>query len=257
MILEKILARKRENIAKKKSSIEHDFYNAAHFVKRDPVSLVKNFRTSGTGIITEFKRKSPSKGWYPRHDFETVVLGYQQYGALGISILTDEDFFGGSVQDILSIRDKVSIPVLRKEFIIDESQVLESKMIGADVILLIAACITPEKFSLLAKLARSLGLEVLFEVHNAREINSYDLSLADIIGVNNRNLNELSVDIERSVSLYDNLPKDKILLSESGLKNCSDLQCLSETGFHGFLMGDVFLNSTDPVQKFRLLNNYK
>lgn len=205
-----------------------------------------------TGIIAEFKRKSPSKGIInDRVNVADVACAYQEFGASGISILTDGPSFGGSLDDLAIVRDKVQIPVLRKEFIVSKYQLVEARAYGADVILLIAACLTPNETFRLAQYAWELGLEVLLEVHNQEElahINEY----VNIVGVNNRDLNDFSVDVNRSLELGSLIDEEYIKISESGIGEVNQIKMLREAGFQGFLIGESFMKQPDPGLAFKL-----
>jgi indole-3-glycerol phosphate synthase len=214
-------------------------------------SLVSQLIMEGaTGIIAEFKRKSPSKGIINSNvQIGPVIEAYDTHGASGISILTDEHYFGGSNEDIIYARDLVRIPILRKDFIIDEYQILEAKAIGASVILLIAACLTPERVKELALFAKRLGIEVLLEIHNEDEL-VHICEEVDIVGVNNRDLKTFTVDIERSIELSEKIPADKIKISESGISDVGTIKRLRLYGFKGFLIGENFMKNNDPSVAF-------
>jgi indole-3-glycerol phosphate synthase len=201
------------------------------------------------GIIAEFKRQSPSKGIINAiAGVEEVTKAYEQFGASGISVLTDQSFFGGSLSD-LSIAVTRTIPVLRKEFIIDEFQLIEAKAYGASVILLIAACLTKEKTKQLAVMAKSLGLEVLLELHDATELG-HICEEVDLVGINNRSLKSFEVNIEHSLQLKNQLPKDKLSIAESGIYDVETFRLLKKEGFDGFLMGEYFMKQADPAAAF-------
>lgn len=203
-----------------------------------------------TSIIAEFKRKSPSKGFINTEaSAEEVTTGYSRHGASGISVLTDHDFFGGSISDLSTARRLNPVPVLRKDFIIDEYQVIESKAIGADAILLIAAALDKELFNKLTRLARSVGLQVLLEVHKERELD-YLNEYVSIIGVNNRDLETLRVDIEISLELAGKFTNDHVKISESGISSPSAVRELKDAGYNGFLIGERFMSDPDPVKSF-------
>ena len=201
--------------------------------------------SSTTGIIAEFKRKSPSKGWIKEGAEISIAAQYEHAGAAGVSILTDDEFFGGSTEDLVDVRKMLSIPILRKDFIIDEFQLRESKAFGADVILLIAACLSKEEVKRFAMAAHELGLEVLLEIHEEGELGHICEEI-DLVGVNNRDLKTFEVNIQRSIDLSSKIPKGKILISESGLERAEDLKQLRKHGFKGFLMGEYFMKNDDP-----------
>lgn len=221
-----------------------------HF-ERDCISLKETFAGNmSSGIIAEFKRKSPSRGILnDKTDIIEVVHDYEFFGAAGISVLTDEIYFGGLNDDILLARDVVECPILRKDFIIDEYQVGETKAIGADVILLIAACLTPGRVKQLSILAKDLGLEVLLELHNESELG-HICDEVDLIGINNRNLQTLEVDINTSLELIKKIPAGKIAISESGISDPASIVTLRNAGFKGFLIGENFMKEEDPGKAF-------
>jgi indole-3-glycerol phosphate synthase len=203
-----------------------------------------------TGIIAEFKRKSPSKGVInEKVDVAVVTLGYAKNGASALSVLTDFNFFGGSVDDLQKAREVNQIPILRKEFIIDDYQVYEAKATGADAILLIAAILDAQKAIDLAKLAHDLDLEVLMELHEDNELDLLNEHL-DVIGVNNRNLKTFEVSLQHSVELAKKIPGEFIKISESGISTVEDILYLREHGFQGFLIGENFMKTPDPAEAF-------
>lgn len=204
-------------------------------------------REDKQGIIAEVKRKSPSRGSMPS-DFsvEELSVGYMQAGASALSVLTDAPFFGGSNEDLVTARKFNYCPILRKEFVIDEYQVIEARSLGADAVLLIAAALSPEQTRSLAGLARSLGMEALLEVHTPEELRQHRGSRADLVGVNNRSLEDLSVDPERSLKMAPELPEDAVRVSESGLRDADTILRLRERGFSGFLIGESFMATDDP-----------
>ncbi len=202
-----------------------------------------------TGIIAEFKRKSPSKGIInATANVQAVTGAYTTYGASGLSVLTDEQFFGGSAADLMQARVN-DIPILRKDFIIDEYQLVEARSIGADVILLIAACLTPKEVRQLAAAAKKLQLEVLLEIHNEAELE-HICDEVDMVGVNNRNLKTFEVDINPSLNLIPRIPEQKLAVAESGISNVQAIVTLREAGFKGFLIGENFMKQPDPSIAF-------
>ena len=248
-ILDKIIARKKDEIAHSRSKISLDQLKDSEFYGRKTFSLKETLRST-SGIIAEFKRRSPSKGII--NDLSStleVVSEYEKYGASAVSILTDKDFFGGSFDDILSVRNRITIPILRKDFMIDEYQFYEAKAIGADVVLLIAACLDPKRVQEFTELSHELGLEVLLEIHSEEELKHIN-SKIDLVGINNRNLKDFKVDLQHSVNLKNQLPKDVLSIAESGIYNEKDLKYLKEKGFDGFLMGEYFMKNKDPGKKF-------
>jgi len=250
-ILDNIIAAKKMEVEQKKQLLPVEELKTFPHYHSTCNSLVSQLLTEGsTGIIAEFKRKSPSKGVINGNvQIGPVVEAYDAYGASGISILTDENYFGGSNEDIIYARNIVSVPILRKDFIIDEYQVIESKAIGASVILLIAACLTPERVQELALFAKRLSLEVLLEIHNEEELQ-HICTEVDIVGVNNRNLKTFTVDVNHSIELSDKIPSDKIKISESGISDVDTIVRLRLSGFKGFLIGENFMKYPDPSIAF-------
>jgi len=181
-------------------------------------------------------------------DVATVTKGYAAAGASCLSVLTDPVFFGGSSDDLQRARVN-EIPILRKDFIIDEYQIIEAKAIGADVILLIAACLTPEEVQRLAEFARGLGLEVLLEIHNEDELE-HICEATEMVGVNNRDLKTFTVDIQRSIDLSKKIPEGKILVAESGISKIETILHMKDAGFTGFLIGENFMKEKDPGAAF-------
>jgi indole-3-glycerol phosphate synthase len=252
-ILETIIASKRKEIEQYKplSSIER-FRKEGFFWEIPNRSLKQSLLAEGsTGIIAEFKRKSPSKGWFKTKELEVepVVTYYNSKGAAGISVLTDNEFFGGDLDDLIQTKVISDIPVLRKDFIIDEWQIAEAKAFGADVILLIAACLTPAEVKQLAVFAKTIGLEVLLEIHNEEELG-HICEETDMVGVNNRNLKTFEVDINTSLQLIDKIPVDKPAVAESGISNVETIVTLKKAGFKGFLIGETFMKEPDPGNAF-------
>lgn len=252
-ILDDIIANKRKEIEKYKplSSIER-FRKEGFFWDVSNRSLKQNLLAEGsTGIIAEFKRKSPSKGWFKTKELEVepVVRYYNDTGAAGISVLTDEEFFGGDLDDLIQTKVISDIPVLRKDFMIDEWQIAEAKAFGADVILLIAACLTPADVKHMASFAKSIGLEVLLEIHNEEELG-HICEEVDMVGVNNRDLKTFKVDINTSLNLINKIPESKPAVAESGISNVETIAVLRQAGFKGFLIGETFMKESDPGKAF-------
>jgi len=250
-ILEKIVAERRKTVDKLKKIVPvKTLEMMSLFVKECP-SLKENLLNENlTGIIAEFKRASPSKGIInDKADVFDVVLGYECYGASGISILTEPLFFLGNNDDLLDLAPSLSVPVLRKDFIIDEYQILESKAIGADVILLIAACLTKKQVRHFALLAKQIGMEVLLELHDEKELN-HICDETGMVGINNRNLKTFEVDIERSLKMAEKIPADKIKIAESGIDSVENILLFKEQGFKGFLIGEIFMKQADPGKAF-------
>lgn len=247
-ILEKIIQQKHQEVAERKALYPVKLLEQSTYFPAKPVSMCHYLkREDKSGIIAEFKRKSPSKGMINAHaKVESVSIGYMQAGASALSILTDKTFFGGSNDDLQTARKFNYCPILRKDFIVDEYQLIESKAIGADTILLIAAVLEPAALQQLAKQAKSLGFEVLLEVHNAEELERNLIPEVDIIGVNNRDLKSFEVSIETSLQLLDKIPSNYVKLSESGLHKPESIIELKKAGFDGFLVGEAFMQYARP-----------
>lgn len=246
-ILTKILHHKQLEVqyAKKQRTVKE--LQSSPYFNREGISM-KNRIQKGSGIIAEIKRKSPSKGIINANIVvEEVAKGYTQAGASAISVLTDSEFFGGSNDILTSVRQEVQTPLLRKEFIIDEYQVIEAKAIGADAILLIAAALEPSMLIALAQLAQSIGLEVLMEVHNKTELESHLNPYLDMVGVNNRNLKTFEVSVQTSIDLVNDIPSEFVKISESGISNPKTVQQLQKFGYEGFLIGEQFMKQVKPA----------
>jgi indole-3-glycerol phosphate synthase len=250
-ILDNIIAFKRTEVAGRKAAVPVSALEKSSFYYRPVLSLRAGLRDPGsTGIIAEFKRRSPSRGLInDKVAVADVTRGYAAAGAAGLSVLTDQHFFGGSDADLVTARVN-EIPILRKEFIIEEYQIVEARAIGADVILLIAACLTPAEVRRLAAFARGLGLEVLLEIHGEDELDHICDETA-LVGVNNRDLKTFSVDIERSIRLSRQIPAGKLLVAESGISEVRTIVQLKEAGFKGFLIGENFMKEADPAAAFQ------
>lgn len=230
------------------------------FFNSETVSLKEYLkRDDKVGIIAEIKRSSPSTGIINENiDVEKLSVAYMQSGASALSVLTDTKFFGGKNQDLEIARKFNYSPILRKDFIIDEYQIVESKSIGADCILLIAACLTSQQCKELASFARNLGLEVLLEVRTKEEIDSHTNQYIDLIGVNNRNLNDFTTSISQSKLLFEYLPKELVKISESGITEPNQIKTLKECGYDGFLIGGHFMKHEEPGRVCKdLIDNYK
>ena len=215
-------------------------------------SLREALLQSETGIIAEFKRRSPSKGWIKEEGRADVIpLAYQQNGAAALSILTDEHYFGGSDDFIRMARQSgVTLPILYKNFVIDEAQLYAATLCGASAVLLIAACLTKAQCKLLMDKAHGLGLEVLLEMHAEHELEYAELQ-PDLCGINNRNLGSFVTDVENSFRLAELLPKDAVKVSESGISDPATVRALRSAGFRGFLIGENFMKTPDPGQALR------
>ena len=249
-ILDKIVEFKKGEVARNKNFISITELEQQEYFNRKTFSL-KYFLLdeTKTGIIAEFKRRSPSKGIInDKADVLDVTTAYTKHGASCLSILTDMEFFGGSADDLRKARVN-NIPILRKDFIIDEYQLIEAKAMGADVILLIAACLTPDRVKELAFFAKSLNMEVLLEIHTEQELQ-HICNDVDFVGVNNRDLKTFSVDINRSIELSKKIPDDKIKIAESGISNIETINIFKEAGFKGFLMGEHFMKTKNPGEAF-------
>ncbi|NVK64800.1 MAG: indole-3-glycerol phosphate synthase TrpC [Flavobacteriales bacterium] len=245
-ILDQIIVTKKKEVEflKKKYSYT-DFESQPHFNAKS-ISLSERLKSSEFGIIAEIKRKSPSAGMI-REELNPIDQGklYESSGAAAISCLTDHFYFGGSIDDLTALKAAVSIPVLRKEFIIDEIQLFESKAAGADVVLLIAEVLSKEEALHLTIMAQSLGMEVIMECHSYNELKKVN-DLVDIIGVNNRDLQAQQTNIQISFELHKFIPEGKLCISESGIRSKEDIIQLAETGYHGALVGEYILSQTDP-----------
>lgn len=246
-ILDKIVADKRKEVDLKKSLITLPQLEASVMMERTSVSLAASLRKSNTGIIAEHKRRSPSKSVINQNlNVQDVAKGYANAGVCGMSVLTDGKYFGGSLDDLVLARASVNIPLLRKEFIIDEYQIVEAKAYGADVILLIAAILSREEIKTLSETAKSMGLDVLLEVHNEEELQKSIMPSLDMLGVNNRNLKTFEVSLDTSKSLSEQIPDDFVKVSESGISSIGAIQELKEFGYKGFLIGENFMKTDDP-----------
>jgi indole-3-glycerol phosphate synthase len=247
-ILDQIIEQKRKEVSDKKSLYPVKLLEQSIFFSSPTVSLKKYVqRDDKTGIIAEFKRKSPSKGVINAYaPVERTTIGYMQAGASALSVLTDKQFFGGSNEDLTVVRKYNFCPILRKDFTIDEYQIIEAKSIGADAILLIAAVLSPAQSKSLADFAHTLGLEVLLEVHDEDELKSNLEVGADLIGVNNRNLKTFDVSIEISKRLAALIPKGVVKVSESGISSPKTILELRQYGYEGFLMGENFMKHSQP-----------
>lgn len=246
-ILDKIAADKRKEIQMKKEVLPVEVLEGFPHFSRKCFSLTKSLKENNSGIITEFKRKSPSSPDINLNaNVEGIAMAYENAGAAGISILTDEIYFGGLLDDIILARNLTDLPILRKDFMIDEYQILEAKAIGADVILLIASLLSKKEVAQFSKTAKELGMEVLLELHNEEELQKSLMSSLDLIGVNNRNLKTFEVDLNTSKTLAEKIPKDFMKISESGIGSIDAIQDLKNYGFQGFLMGEHFMKTGDP-----------
>jgi indole-3-glycerol phosphate synthase len=252
-ILDTIVAAKRKEIEKLKplSTIAR-FEKDGFFWNISNRSLKASLLAEGsTGIIAEFKRKSPSKGWFtdPSLEVEPIIKYYNSLGAAAISVLTDTEFFGGDLDDLIQAKVITDVPILRKDFMIDPWQIAEAKAFGADVILLIAACLTPAEVQSMASYAKSIGLEVLLELHDEHELD-HICEETDIVGINNRDLRTFTVDIDRSLRMAEKIPAGKIKVAESGISSIENIQLFKQNGFKGFLIGENFMKEKNPGEAF-------
>ena len=254
-ILEEIVAHKRIEVAEQKEQTpakklyaEVERMMAEGISKR---SLSQALTENDFGIIAEFKRKSPSKGWIKEDGKpEIIPPSYEQNGAAALSILTDEMYFGGSLDYIRKARPLVKLPILRKDFIIDEYQLFQARHIGADAVLLIAADLSKQEVRSLTAIAHELALEVLLELHSEHELDYADIDV-DALGVNNRNLGTFVTDVQNSFRLASQLPQDKVLVSESGISNPNTIRLLREAGYRGFLIGETFMKTDTPGETLK------
>ncbi|MGW1455381.1 indole-3-glycerol phosphate synthase TrpC [Salegentibacter agarivorans] len=246
-ILDKIIADKHKELVLKKLVVPVSQLEQSALFERETISLKEKLRTSKTGIIAEHKRRSPSKSVINQDlNIEDVAKGYEDAGISGMSVLTDGKYFGGSLDDLLYARAAVKMPLLRKEFIIDEYQLLEARAHGADVILLIAAVLEREEIKRLSEFAKSIGLEVLLEVHNEEELQKSIMPSLDMLGVNNRNLKTFEVSTDISKKLSEKIPDDFVKVSESGISSVDVIKDLQQFGYKGFLIGENFMKTNNP-----------
>ena len=246
-ILEKIIGHKKKEVEERKKLFPTDLLERSLFFKTECVSLVKYLKDENkSGVIAEFKRRSPSKGDINKYaSVEQVTIGYMQAGASALSVLTDTEFFGGKSADLSEARKFNYCPILRKDFIVDEYQIIEAKSIGADAILLIAACLTPEEVKKLSGVANSLGLQVLMEIHDETELDRFCENI-NVVGVNNRDLKTFNVSVKNSHKLLPLLPEGVAKISESGINDPKDAAGLLLAGFDGLLIGESFMKNSRP-----------
>lgn len=247
-ILDEIMAHKRQEVAARRELYPVKLLEQSPFFETPTVSLSRYVkRPDLSGIIAELKRRSPSQGdIHPYLDVERVSIGYMQAGASALSVLTDQHYFGGSNEDLTLARQMNFCPILRKEFIFDEYQIVEARSIGADAILLIAACLSPAEIERLAAFAHSLGLEVLMEVHSREELQRSLNEHLDLVGVNNRDLKTFQVNVHTSLELGPEIPDEFTKVAESGLSDPREVIRLLAAGFEGFLMGQRFMETSQP-----------
>ena len=246
-ILELIITDKKIEVNQRKSLFSLAYWESSPLFDRKTKSLAKSLKASSSGIIAEHKRRSPSKqNINSSLSVEKVAKGYESAGVCGMSILTDGKYFGGSLDDLTIARAVSDFPLLRKEFIIDEYQIIEAKAFGADAILLIAAILSPQEILSFSKTAKSLGLDVLLEVHNLNELEKSIMPSIDLIGVNNRNLKTFKVSLETSRSLAEEIPAEFVKVSESGISEVASIKKLKAMGYKGFLVGENFMKTDNP-----------
>lgn len=255
-ILQEIVATKRAEVDRRKRKTDlQALYRQAETPRATRHSLQEALRSSSTGIISEFKRRSPSKGWINRDaDVQSVVRAYQQAGATALSVLTDTPYFGGTDDDLRAARQACSLPILRKDFTIDEFQLVESRALGADAVLLIAAALTREQCRRFAEIAHQLELEVLLEIHDQSELDYYS-EYVDVLGVNNRNLGSFHTDVANSFRLIEQMPQEATPISESGISNPDTVKELRTIGFKGFLIGENFMKTEAPGDSLKSFIN--
>lgn len=257
-ILEKIAAVKREEVKNRKRTAPVSMLEKSAFFKLTVPSFYASLAKQEPSVIGEFKRKSPSRGDInPGADIRQVALGYENAGIAAISVLTDTEFFGGINADLQEVAGLVEIPVLRKDFIVDEYQVVEAKALGAGAILLIASILTKKEVDTLSELALNLGMDILFEIHDRADIDRLSQNIK-IIGVNNRNLKTFEVSMDNSNDLLQYLPKNYIKVAESGFQTFEDVIHLFNKGYDAFLIGENFMKSEDPGMTAKIfMNNLK
>jgi len=252
-ILEKIIETKKQEVINQKRVATEVSLRKGKLFARETLSLIERLLDeNSSGIIAEFKQKSPSKGEINfAVKVEEVTRGYAGAGAAGLSVLTDFEYFGGSVINLLRAREaNPGIPILRKDFMIDTYQITEAKAYGADVVLLIAACLSKEEIHHLAQYAKELQLEVLLEIHDETELEKIS-SFVDMVGVNNRNLKNFEVSVETSLKLANLIPDQFVKISESGISSADTINVLKSAGYKGFLIGETFMKTENPAQTCR------
>ena len=252
-ILEKITTYKHKEVAARKAAFPISLLEQSVLFDRETTSLALALKNAPTGIIAEHKRRSPSKSVInDKVLVQDVAIGYENAGISGMSVLTDTNFFGGSLDDLLVARNVTLFPLLRKEFIIDPYQIYEAKAYGADAILLIAACLTEKELKEFSAIAKKLHLDVLLEVHNAEELKKSLHPTVDMLGVNNRNLKTFEVSLETSKSLSQMIPNDFVKVSESGISSIEAIKELQPYGYQGFLIGENFMKTNNPGASAKL-----
>ncbi|RPG56152.1 MAG: indole-3-glycerol phosphate synthase TrpC [Flavobacteriales bacterium] len=251
-ILKNIVIDIKKELRLKKSIIPISEYEKMSLFKRNTISMSDSIKKDNYGIIAEFKRRSPSKNEINNKlSVNDVCRNYQVFGASGLSVLTNLKHFGGSLEDLVLARSTCTLPILRKDFIIDEYQIYEAKAYGADIILLISSILTRDEIVNLSNKAKELKLEVLLEVHNTDELKKGLVENVDIIGVNNRNLKSFRTDLKISEKLFNEIPNEFLKISESGLNNDNSIKKLRKIGYQGFLIGEKFMASNDPGKELK------
>jgi indole-3-glycerol phosphate synthase len=253
-ILNRIARVRMERLAAEERATPLEFISERAFRLPPPLDFVGTFRGPETHIIAEVKKASPSRGLLVKN-FDPVALAtaYKTGGASAVSVLTEQDHFLGSIQVLELVHDHVSLPILRKDFITDAYQVVEARAAGADSFLLIAALLDPKRLKHLLEIGRAWQMEPLVEVHDQRELYTALDAGARLIGINNRNLKTFSVDLEISLQLVKSIPKDHVVISESGIKTREDIMRLADAGIQGFLIGESLVTSPNPAEKLREL----
>lgn len=250
-ILDRILETKREEVIERKRNIVVRDLLTTPLAGRKCLSMCKALKNSSSGIIAEFKRKSPSKGYiHENASVEKIIRGYASQGAAACSVLTDIHYFGGSLLDLVLARKITDLPLLRKDFIVDEYQIAEAMAYGADAILLIAAVLSVQQCAEYTEIAHMYGMEVLLEIHQENELNWVSAG-ADMIGVNNRNLTTFTTDIYTSFKLAQQIPACYLKVSESGIHSMETVKALRESGYCGFLIGEYFMKEEQPDQALK------
>src|SRR5215213_2206016 len=254
-ILTEIITKKRERVIAAQEIVPFD--QVRRHAQEGTHALRSALQAPGINIIAEFKRRSPSKGTIRANaNLTEIVQSYEAGGAVAISVLTEEDYFDGSLNDLRAVKSAVKLPVLRKDFVFEDYQVYESVAAGADAILLIVAALDDETLSRLRRLAEEeLNMDALVEVHTSDEMSRANAAGATLIGVNNRDLRTFTVSLETSVALASEAPREALLISESGLHSSADLQRLRDAGYHGFLIGETLMRADDPAVMLRNLRN--
>ena len=251
-ILKNIVIDIKKELKLKKSIIPISEYEKMSLFKRNTISMSDSIKKDNFGIIAEFKRRSPSKNEINNKlSVNEVCRSYQVFGASGLSVLTNLKYFGGSLEDLVLARSTCTLPILRKDFIIDEYQIYEAKAYGADIILLISSILTRDEIVNLSNKAKDLKLEVLLEVHNTDELKKGLVKNVDIIGVNNRNLKSFRTDLKISEKLFNEIPNEFLKISESGLNQNDSIKKLKKIGYQGFLIGEKFMASDDPGKELK------